>query len=308
MSITDIHGIFAASLGSTILGGIRSQSGAAELETREEALSGEVYARHQSIVSGNPTFDFTTLNLNAALAVCAELGTDIASFTGGLSLWAQLHKDAGTRATGAVHRKYNAPAGYLYPATIDFGNHQDDATLSYRAMLTSDGVNNPMSESDGVALPTAPEDAGRYTIGKMTLGGVLLDSIRGGQIDFGISATAEGSDSDIYPSRVRIGEIIPVLTLRGVNVKWLGSAIVPREGFVCTHANTILYLRKRGAGGTFVANGNPEHVKMTCNGLAVIDGAFDGTGNDPMETTIRLRMTFNGTIRPLVVSVNSAIA
>jgi hypothetical protein len=116
----------------------------------------------------------------------------------------------------------------------------------------------PTSQS----LPAGITDAERFTLGPTTLESEALTGITNFNLDFGITARSEGADSDIWDTIVTIEQILGVLTLRGKDPSWFGAGVIPLAGLAVTHANTAVYLRKRAAGGSFVADLTAEHIKF----------------------------------------------
>lgn len=307
MSLSNLHGLYAGELGSTVLGGMFQQRVNTGTECQGEPSSGEVYARFHSIVGQNPGATFTTRQLKTAIDTITSFGSSIASLTGGLKLYAQKHAMAGARASGSTHKQYKFLAGVVVPRMLQAA-HQGDANLSYEVLPTWDGTNDPLVITDNVALPSGLTDALRYTIGPVTIGGVTIAQVRGVDIDFGINAVREGSDSDVWPTLVTIREILPKITIRGVNVDWLKAANIPLLGKAAAHADTKIYFRKRAVGGTYVADATAEHVKVTACGLAYVDQAFDANANNPGEVNLVLDTRFDGTNNPIVVNTASVIS
>jgi hypothetical protein len=306
MSITRKHGGYAVSMGATLIGGITRQNLALGSEIRGEATSGEVWARFQALYAQAAAPSFTTLQVAAALAVCGAAGTDITNLSGGLALYAQKHLHGGTRTTGANHRKYAMAAGILYPTQLT-AEHRGDAELSYAAVITSNGVNDPLIITDGVSLPTISADAARYTLGPITVGGIALSQKMRLSINFGIGVRGEASDSEIHDTLASIATITPVISITGSDIEWLkSSGGVPIAGLAGTHANTTIFLRKRAAGGTFVGDNTAEHLKMTAAGTIHVTEPMGG-GMAGAETTVSIPCYYDGTNAPLTIVGLSAI-
>ncbi|MFQ5414659.1 MAG: hypothetical protein ACE5E6_09400 [Phycisphaerae bacterium] len=305
MAVTRRHGFYAVEAG-TLIGGITAQNVNTGTEVRGEASSDRVSPAFRSIVAQKPRGSFTTLNIAQALTITGATGVDIASLANGLRFYAQKHADSGsTRAAGAVHRRYTMSAGLLAPRSLS-ANHGDDATLSYDALAKYDGVNDPLVEVDNVSLPSGLTDE-RFTLAKVTLGGILLDSKVSLDVEFGIQANSEGADSDIWDTFLDVATIVPRLTLRGVDIEWLKAANIPFAGRVGTHANTTFYLRQRLDQGTFHDPSAPKHIQFTMDGVIHIDDAFDGSPNAPAGVGVVMESRFDGTNDPLTVTVNTAI-
>ncbi|MFZ5785119.1 MAG: hypothetical protein ACOY3Y_01645 [Acidobacteriota bacterium] len=308
MAVQRKSGLYAVSVGDTLLGGITQQNLVTGTEVRSDKNSGDVYARFLALYAQKIAPGFTTTAIAAALGLCATTGASLADMTGGLKLYAQKHADGGTRTAGAAHRSYGFARGILLPRQLTV-SHQGDATLSYDAVIVSaDGINAPMTITDATALPaSAVGPSERFTLGPVTVGGVALSQKTQLQIDFGIDAVAEGADSDIWDTLASIREIQSTIRITGSDPEWLKSTNIPLEGKAATHLNTSIYLRKRAHGGTFVAGATEEHIKITADGLAYVDQVMSASGNNPSETTLVIATRYDGTNAPLVVDTAAAL-
>lgn len=301
------HSIGAVVFNADVLGGITQINVQTGTEVRGEPTSGEPYPRFQSVVAQKPAATFSTMAIAAALDLCGSLGESIADLAAGLILYATKHADGSTRSAGATHRKFTAVQGVVYPQQLTI-DHQGDATLSYAVAPTWDGTNDPIVETDSVALPTADTDLERFSIGPVSIGGVTLAQLRSVQIDFGINVAAEGADSEIFDRFAGIVDINPVITLRGIDLEWLKSTNIPRAGQVGTQANTTIYLRKRATGSTFVADATEEHISLAAAGLAYITDAMSGSGNQAAECGLVMNVKYDGTNNPLTIDTTAAIS
>lgn len=303
MSVTRKHSLHGVAVGATILGGITRQNLVTNTEIRNEATSGEIYARFQSLYSQRIAPSFSTYNIAAALTAAGTLGASLG--TSALALWTQAHVDGSTRAGTLLHRKFGFSKGILAPRelTVEF---RGDAVLSYDAVVAYDGTNDPVVITDLQTLPTIT-DAERFTLGPVELGGVDFTHVRGLTINFGLDVVPEGADSDIWDTFVSIRQVMPSITLRGIDLEWFKSTSCPLAGLACTHANTAIYLKKRAAGSTFVADATAEHIQFTAAGLAHIDTAMDASGTDSATCSITLPLYFDGTNAPLIIDTTAAL-
>jgi len=302
MTVTNRHTICGVAIDSTVLGGITEQTLVTGTEVRSEARSGEIYARHQSLIKQGYVPGFTTEDVAAALGVCGLSGVSLA--TKNLVLVAQKYADGGSIAAGSVHRSYTFAKGILVPRSLSC-DHQGDASIKYEAVTVSaDGSASPMTISETAALPSIAAHS-VHTLGGVTIGAKSLDHVKRLQIDFGIEAVSEGADSDILDTLASIRLVATELTLSGINVAWLKSDAIPETGLSGTHANTTIYLRKRAAGGTFVADETEEHIKFTAAGLAYVEQAL---GGDPQEVNVKMPLKYDGSNAPLTIDTASAIA
>ena len=307
MTVARMHGLHAAKIGSTVLGAIMRRAVRTGSEVRQEATSGEVYARFQALYAQNPMAEFGTRAIAAALAACGLTGTALTSGAPFL-LYSQKQTEGGTRTSGSNHRTWTINEGLIYPRRI-VCEHQGDATIEYQVLATYDGTNEPVVPGESAALE-APTDAERFTIGPITLydgsNSHVMDHCKRIEIDLGVQAETVGADSDIWPTNCRIIEIQPSITLVGIDSEWWKSTKIPLTGRNIQHSGTSLYLRKRAAGSTFVANGTAQHVKFTAAGLAVVEG-FDASGNALDEVNVSFPLRFDGTNNPIVINTASAI-
>ena len=305
-----IHGLYCVVLNDTAditLGGIESLNIRTQVEHVAEATSGEIYPRHQAINAIKPVADFSSFCLSQCLDAIPLTGKSISAMATGVDLYGYAHAHGGGRAGANLHRKYTIADGMIVPTKISC-DHRGDAIISYNILSTWDGTNAPIIETDLASVPTAESDDERFTIGKCTLGSVLLGDIRNWELDFGISAVTEGADSDIYDTHVSIVECKPVLTLKGIDIEWMKAANIPLVGKAATHATSSVYLRKRlQTAAGYVADATAEHIKFTMDGLAFVEDIFSSRGKGPTECSLKLAMRFDGTNAPFVLDTTSAI-
>jgi hypothetical protein len=184
--------------------------------------------------------------------------------------------------------------------------HQGDAELTLRSLVAYDGTNDPIVTTENQSLP-AVTDAERFTLGPIDIESVTLTQFRSLEIDFGVDAVSEGSESEIWDRYPNIRAIKPVITISGISLAWMAAAAVPFDGLDITHLNTAIYLRKRAAGGTFELDATVEHIKFTAAGLAYVSEPYNASGVDAAEVTIRIPLRYDGTNAPLVIDTTSAI-
>ncbi len=306
MPVTQAHGLFATQVGSVVIGGIGRNNLVTGTTVRSETTSGEVFPAFQSIVSQRPTASFQTMQLKRALDLIGLLGKDIAALPSPLNFFGHLALDGSTRASGAAHRKYSINNGILIPQTLSV-DHQGDATLTYQAIVTYDGTNDPIVISDLQTLPAGIADDERYSIGKMVYAGLTLTHVRSWELDFGIDAQSEGTDSEVWDRFSYIRTVQPVITMRGIGLEWMKAANIPLLGKTATHADTTLYLRKYKDGSTFELDASAVHIKITAAGFVHVDTPMDASGNDPAEITLMMTCKFDGINDPVKFDTASTI-
>lgn len=311
MTMNSQHGLWAVVADNdptltTVLGGISALSMKTNSEIRNEPRSNEVYPRFQSLVAQKPAGTFSTSAIAAALDLAGPTGLDIDGLSNGLHFYAQKGADGGSRAGATSHRKYVMADGILIPKTLTC-EHQGDAKIDYEAVITYDGANDPITVTDSASLPAGITDAERFTLASTTIESEALDHLINFNLAFGIKARTEGAGSDIWDTIVTIEQIMGVLRLRGKDPTWFKSDVIPLTGKAVTHASTAVYLRKRAAGASFVADATLEHIKFTFAGMAVIETLLDAQGNATGETELMMPLYYDGTNDPMVIDTTSAL-
>lgn len=307
MSVTNKFGIYAVKIGANLVGGVTQSAVNLGNQVRSIPTSGEVYSRFISLVAGAPGAGFSTLAIASALDEVSVTGVDIGGLTGGFIIYGQKHASGATRASGAAHKSYTINDGIIAPRSLSC-DFQGDAVISYEAIVVYDGTNEPVIPAESVTLPVIASDAERFTLGEVSVGGVALTHLRGIDIDFGINISPIGADSDIYPTFASIDTISPTVTLRGINLDWLKTTgAIDADGLIATHANTSIIFRKRADGATFVADITAEHVKITADGIAVINTAMSGGQGDDAEVDITIQTRYDGTNAPITVDTTATI-
>ena len=310
MVIHSLHSVVLDDTSDTVLGGMISGNATTGLEQEANAKSGEAYVRHRSVIRIGPSLSFTTKNVKEAYDAIGLTGLNIGGLATGIVAYLQQHDQGGLRVAGSTHLSYTYKHGLLRLGTLSV-SHRAAATLSVESAISFDGTNTPVIEAATVALPTLPAQT-EYTLddAASSIGGVSLSNFRDISVDFGVVAQTEGTDSAIYDTFAGIYTIMPIITASGIDPEWLKSSNIPLGGLACTHANTILYLRKRAHGGQFVADGTAEHIKITAAGIANIESIFESSSENvsaPTTTGFVLHTHHDGTNTPLVFDTASAI-
>ncbi len=291
MAVTATYTIYAVDIGGTLLHGITQQALNTGTEVQGEISSGEVAPRFQSITAQKPQAQFTTLEVAAALSACGTMGMNIDGTD--VLLFAQKRAAGGTFASGSVHRKYTLQHGILVPRTLSC-DHQGNAQLSYEAIVTYDGENDPIVIAVAQALVAFSGTVARYSLGAVSVGGKTLAQVRNVSIDFGLTVESEGADSDVWDTEATIREVRPKITVTVTDLSADSLALLGASG-----AASIQF-RKRADGGTFAESG---HLTITATGgLAYFDSPIDGSGSDSAQATIVCEPKYDGTNAPLVVA------
>lgn len=309
MAVSRRHTIYAVQLNAALMQAITQNNIVTGTEVRGDPTSGEHRPRHRSVVAQKPSASFTSLAIASALDAAPFTGKDMSTVTGGVNFFAHKLADGATRSAGSTHRKYNVVKGILFPTVLSCG-HQGDASIAYQAAIVHDGsANDPVIITDTEPLPGTLADSQRFTLGPVSIGGVSLgDHLQSLEINFGHSVETKGAKSDIWDTYAAINTTIMRLTFDSIDVELVKAANIPFSAKAATHANTLIYLRKRAHGGTFVPNGTAEHISITAAGIVYADPAFEASGTEAAKTKVMLDVSYDGTNEQLVFDTTAAIS
>lgn len=284
---------------TSVIGAVSQHSISGNPEIQKETTSGSIYPDTVILNALRPVARFTTFDIPGAITAFGSIGTVFGSCIikdvddTGLTLYLQKQSCAGV-AAGSVHVSYTIPNGVVVPRTLNV-DHRGNAQLTYEVFSRYDGTNAPLIRAASEALPSlASEPVGRWGMYSATVAGQALEGKRNISIDFGVSVTQEGADSEQYDTVVSVGSVMPRITIRGVDESW-ASTVAGITGTSGTHANTEIELQKRG-----VSTASTVHVRLTAAGLVSWDTFFDGTPDRPGETTLAIDCVYDGTNAPIV--------
>ena len=298
----------ALKLGSAWIGGIVSQVANNDARVEARPTAGSIYPLQVNINEIKNGFRFTSHNVATALSQLGFLGVALGGGTAA-ELYEILWTDAGQIAAGSVHRKLVLANGRAVPRRLSC-SHREDAQLEIEIFgLSDNGLNNPLTITESIALPTAVDDA-RHTILSGNAAGIDLGCIQQLDFDFGIEIESAGCKSHIFDTRMDIRSVVPKIMIQTLdaNLVGTGSSQFPTIGKACTHANTLFQLRKRTPKvGSFVANATEQHITITCDGTVVPTTMFEGANNDDGTTTLEITGTWDGTNVPFVINPAAAL-
>jgi len=195
---------------------------------------------------------------------------------------------------GDVHRRYSMNTGILFPntATCDHrGNLAISATM--RAVFEGTGT-GPVTISDGVNLPSAAQigdQSGRWSMHSGTKTQVNAKDVtnkRNINIDFGISTSTQGADSEVFDTFASLDSVLPVVSVQGVDPTWFDTVELTINGKEVTHANTRIPFRKRDGAGGYIDDATAVHIEVTAHGPAYFPDLLSGNGTDPASTSLRI--------------------
>lgn len=301
-----LHTLTAQSGGAVYIDGIRSQRLSPGLRTGLERGDSSVSPSFGSLVSGAPVGSGETSDLKAFLDECGVTGmlVDADVTHPGVVMSFRKYDQGGTRvAVGtAEHFTTTVENGILIPKTLS-ASHQGPATLSYELVAFESGGTAPITWDEAATLDSVnPTVDLIHTVGKVDLSGTQLSGVRSISVDFGLSVTAEGGDSDVYPTITYIVVASPKIQIVADHIDFTSTLT---EDGLYDATGSVIYFRKRDEGGTFVADGTAEHIKLTLGKCRWNPGELSG---DPktLNITVEPWDTPGGTAQ-LAINTASAI-
>lgn len=302
-----VHTMDQIELDTVAIGGLTRGAARAGITVSRESSSGDPHARHQSITERKPVATWESYALRSWLSAVGLSGSEIDELTSGLKLYLKKVEHGGMRAAGSNHLKYTITSGIILPRRLTV-RHRQAGTISYDALVTWDGTKAVIQKAEDVSLPGTMTDDERYTLGPVSFDSDSYVGIKEFDIDFGLTESLEGADSNVEDTEAAIADVKPEITLRGINPKWFGASYVPLEGLALGHATATIYLRRYKKGGEIWANDQAKHIKMTIAGLAFLDDIFSADHNRPSETALRIPLEYDGTNAQIVFAFDSQIS
>ncbi len=296
------------------VGSIGQASAAIETNVEFSQTAGTYYAEQVSVTKQQPKFLFNSFNIPQILTNFGLVGRSIVEGVGkvGVALYQAKYNDS-VLASGSVHRRLRFPKSYVMMRRMSV-SHQQDASIDMEGMGIFDGTNYPIIPQINQALPSLPLSGGRWTLGKIVIGNgsnsVPINCKTQLDIDFTVGAVSFGCDSDPWDSHLSLNTLQPRITITGFDVDVFQEAAnkIGLLGIANTHAQSTIYLRKRNSGQSgFVADATAEHVKITMDGLTVVNNAHSGTGNQAANASVEVYCKFDGVNAPMIFTPNSAI-
>ena len=282
-----LHTSGPVQVGSAVLGGITNIGSALGSQVRGEPTSGEVTARVMAILAQKPTAEFTSEDIEAALAACGPMGASLAASP--LVLFGSRILAGGMIDSASDHVSLTAGLGVLVPQTLQC-SHQGNASISFQAHpVSSDGVTCPWVLSTAAALPTITA-ANLYTLSTAEIAGATIPQHTQISINFGLGVRTEGSSSNILDQIAAIRSILPTISITS-----------SKQGDLLTGGLTgisgafSIVLRNRANGGGF----GSKTVTLSGTCLALQEHPFRASGQGPAQVGLQANVEWDGTNAPI---------
>ena len=275
-------------------------------EVVREVNAGNIYAEHSHTSFRASMINMTTWNLAEIFRILGTAGFCINTTDPQTGVHVYVARYDCNQIAASGHVRYTVRKGMVYPTSMTV-DHQQNCRTGFTVMGVYDGTNEPLVKTEGVALPTigAGDVKDRWTMTeKDTVRGVALVQKKSINIDFGAQTNTEGGDSEMFDSWASLDQVLPSTRFLGINPNWWAAAgpVTSIAGSRVLHANTTMFFRKRE-----VADNVAEHVRIDTGGTAILNDAFQSTGNEAGRTDLRIDAIQDGANIPLVIQVDQAI-
>lgn len=281
-------------LGSGAISGIQSYSHSSGLAVTNPTSDGRSTARIAALIDESPSISATTLDVAGALSVLGMAG-----YVGASKIYFIDMGDGGAAAAGSVHTEISLDDALTVPRSLTV-SQDGNATLSFESFGYESTGASPVSFSTSSALPSGIGTTNLFGIGPVTINGAALTNITDISIDFGVSVVANRSDGAISPKLVTVNELFPVfsITCNDPDAAFLAPATIS--------STTTVGLRKRAAGGRFVADGTGAHIEFTI--AQGIVRRMAATGGNPSSSTLAIVPTDNANDAQVAVATDATFS
>lgn len=319
MAITEIwkiHSIERVPNGGTPLevandtiAALSSVSMPVQANVQREVTAGDVFASSGRIDFTSIDLSFTSFMAKGMLDLIGLAGACIAPSGDSYNVYVARYDCSGP-AAGAVHRRYAITKGMLFLQSMEC-DHQGDLTVGAQLRAVYDGTNNPVTTTDGVALPSAAQigdQTGRWTLSggaKSLVNAIAVANKRSVSVDFGVNTSTQGADSESFDSFASIDSVLPVITVQGVDLLWFDAIGLTINGKAVAHANTDIRFRKRDGAGGFLTT---DAIQMTAAGPAFYDQLLSASGVEAATMSFRIEpIKDSGGNAPIVFNTGIAL-
>lgn len=278
--------LYDAQLGpGYLLRQIRSANFSPNTTLAPDYTSGGVDPAAIFVLESRPEVRFTSGDIGGALAgIDPVSGLHIANGTATIQIPWNHRANGGTFQAGASHARLVADRGLFVPASLTANqSDQDGASIEILGQFYSTDETPPVQAQLNQSLPASVYN-GSYRLGPIYIGSTPLTGIVGVTINFGITLEPELLDGLPWPSNIYITRRNPTAQIR---FRDLDQMLQFGALFSALNSATI-FLRRRAAGGTYLADAALSHVKLTLGSGTIVPDSIGASGNAAAEPSITL--------------------
>ncbi len=307
--MSDVYGLYAVSIGSTVIRQITNQAFDPAVQEMLVSGSGQIDAEHASVSSQVAMMRFTTTELDVAIGAAGVIGLKIDEANDSNQMVFQFRRRAqgSTYASGSVNVKMTVKLGLLMPVTVNAAQGDTPASIEYLLVCIYDGTNDPIIiEDDAALVDKTPAISKVWTVGPWYVNGNLVDIIQDFTMNFGINHQAPLGSGNVWPTLAYIQSRNPSMTCTGLDlapaIEDIGLLGVARSGI------TRAFLRKKAQGAANVAANVAEHIRFEVAEGRITTQNASVDHQDDANLGLLVTPTFDGTNAPIVVNTASVIS
>ena len=224
------------------------------------------------------TADLATLLATVSLANGLSIGGD-----GGLILPWNGRQNGGTFEETAYTLSSTQAFAYITEIMAQ-QNSEEGAVGLVDIIPTWDGSTLPFVSNSAQTL-AAQAFIAAYGLGPVKIGSTAIGQVTGVSIKPGIALLTPSYNGNVFIDACYINLRDPQVTITFESQKAVHDF---GAMFSALGSNLVVYLRKRAAGGTFVANGTAQHIALTLSGGLSTTPSISGQGSENSEKQLTL--------------------
>jgi len=316
MSVTALHTLYAVDVdpiteaNAVFVDQVNTFSIDPALQSILQSGDGQVDPTFVAVMAQSPRLRFTSTALATILAevssafLTSGIKIDSDGTHDGLEAFFHQITEGGTRTAGANHIKMTINEGLLIPRPLNAAQG-GVASLDLEAVIGYDGTNEPVVIATGQSLIGTPAVGEIFTLGPVSLNGTTINGVQSIAYDPGLQIITQSGDGQVWPTFVAIMSRRPRLVINTVDVGVFSTFGL--DGTAQSATDSVAYLRKIAEGGTRVADGTAEHIKLTFDDGIIYCGPISGSQGQVLGAQLVLEPTYDGTNAIVVIDAASAI-
>lgn len=307
MPITKTFVPYAIDVDGTLIDQIQNYVASGGLDQILLGGDGNIFNSFVATATKRQGATFDTTGIAKALDVAAFTGKKITSGTV-ITMFFQKTAGGSTRSGATSHVKLIMNEGLLMPTGLTVTNDQP-AILSFTAIATHDGANEPLAVTINQSLIGTPSIDQAFTVGPIKLNGTTITEIQSMDMDFGINAQILGGDGEGEVTYVYITRIQPRIRAVTLDVETVLNTF--GFGAIAQSATpgeeSVAYLRKFDEGSSRVADGTAEHISFLQHQGQIHTSEGSATEDGEATATLVMTPTWDGINDPFLLDTSVAI-
>jgi len=293
MAFALYDGKFDVSGTSWLLSQNRSMSVQANVEVFKGFYSGGVTPQFVSVLQAEPRVQIQTGDLSTLLT---KISLTAGYYMTGSSIVLPFQERAVGGTFASTSNTLSMTRAFGHIASIEAQQGQA-AVASLELIPLWDGSTLPIVISTGVTLD-AQAFNNEYSLGPAKIGSAALPGLISVTVNPGFRVNLTKHQGNAYTREAFIQIVEPSITW---TIEGTGMQSTLTNLFKAISSTAIQYLRKRTAGGTYVADATSEHIALTLTGGMTVTDTTEASGQENGTISI----TAHG--KTLAVSQTSAI-